>query len=79
MMEKRREIKIQVKNNWGVFMDKKFIKTTDTETANKLVAYGYKLISHIGSVYTFLNEAPAGLKFEEFDKKKVVYDNKLML
>lgn len=60
-------------------MDKKFIKTTDSETANKLIAYGYKLISHIGSIYTFINEIPTELKFEEVDKKKIVYDNKLML
>lgn len=60
-------------------MDKKFIKTTDSETANKLIAYGYKLISHIGSIYTFINEIPTEVKFEEVDKKKIVYDNKLML
>lgn len=60
-------------------MDKKFIKTTDSETANKLIAYGYKLISHIGSIYTFINEIPTEVKFEKVDKKKIVYDNKLML
>lgn len=60
-------------------MEKKFIKTTDTETANKLIAYGYKLISHVGSVYTFLNEVPSELNFEDVNKKKIVYDNKLTL
>jgi hypothetical protein len=60
-------------------MDKKFIKTTDTETANKLIALNFKLISHIGSVYTFLNEVPQNLTFESVDKTKIVYDSKLSL
>jgi hypothetical protein len=58
---------------------KNFIKTTDTETANKLIALGFNLISHIGSVYTFLNETPQNLTFESVDKTKIVYDNKLSL
>lgn len=60
-------------------MKKKFIKTTDTETANKLIALGFNLISHIGSIYTFLNETPQNLTFESVDKAKIVYDNKLSL
>ena len=60
-------------------MEKKFIKTTDGETANKLLALNFKLISHIGSVYTFLNEVPQNLTFESVDKAKIVYDNKLSL
>ena len=58
---------------------KKFIKTTDTETANKLIAFNFTLISHIGSVYTFLNETPQKLNFDSVDKTKIVYDNKLSL
>ena len=60
-------------------MEKKFIKTTDTETANKLIALNFKLISHIGSTYTFLNEAPKSLTFDSVDKTKIVYDNILSL
>ena len=60
-------------------MVEKFIKTTDVETANKLITYGFKLISHIGNVYTFLNEIPHSLTFESVDKTKIVYDNKLSL
>ena len=56
-----------------------FIKTTDAETANKLIASGFKLTTHIGDVYTFLNEAPQNLTFEEVDQTKIVYDNKLSL
>lgn len=58
---------------------KKFIKTTDTETANKLIAFNFKLVSHIGNVYAFLNEVPQKLNFDSVDKTKIVYDDKLSL
>ena len=58
---------------------KKFIKTTDTETANKLIAFGLKLVSHIGNIYTFLNEIPQKINFDSVDKTKIVYDDKLSL
>ena len=60
-------------------MEKNFIKTTDAETADKLIALGFKLISHMGSVYTFLNEASQNLNFESVEQTKIVYDNKLSL
>ena len=60
-------------------MEKKFIKTTDAETANKLIALNFKLVSHIGNIYIFLNEVPQTLTFESVDKTKIVYDNKLSL
>lgn len=58
---------------------KNFIKTTDAETANKLIALGFKMISHIGNIYTFLNETPQKLNFDSVDKTKMVYDDKLSL
>ena len=58
---------------------KNFIKTTDKETADKLMAEGFKLISQIGSVYTFLNQPPEKFEFDKIDNKKIVYDNKLSL
>lgn len=60
-------------------MEKKFIKTTDIETANKLIAFGFTLASHVGNVYTFLNKAPINFNFDAIDKKMLVYDNKLSL
>jgi hypothetical protein len=60
-------------------MEKKFIKTTDTETANKLLALNFTLISHIGSVYTFINDVPKNVTFESVDTKKIAYDNILSL
>lgn len=60
-------------------MNKKFIKTTDEKTADQLVAAGFKLVAHIGSIYTFLNEAPKNFNFDVIDKKYIVYNNKLTL
>lgn len=59
--------------------EKNFIKTTDKETANKLIALGFQLMSQVGNVYTFLNQPPKNFNFDNVDKKKVVYDNKLSL
>ena len=60
-------------------MDKKFIKTTDIETANKLIAFGFKMVTNIGNVYTFLNDTPPNMFFDSVDTSKIVYDNKLSL
>lgn len=60
-------------------MEKKFIKTTDVETANKLIALGFQQLTHIGNVYTFLNEIPQNMTFEFVDQTKIAYDNKLSL
>lgn len=59
-------------------MEKKFIKTTDKTTADKLLVCGFKLVSQIGSIYTFLNEA-SKFNFDAIDKKMIVYDDKLSL
>ena len=60
-------------------MKKTFIKTTDAETANKLISLGFALVSQIGNVYTFLNEISQNMTFESVDATKIVYDNKLNL
>lgn len=59
--------------------DKKFIKTTDRKTADQLIASGFRLVSQIGSIYTFLNEVPKNFNFDEVDRKQIVYDNKLSI
>ena len=58
---------------------KKFIKTTDKPTADKLIAAGFKLISEVGTIYTFLNQPPQNFSFDAIDKKMIVYDNILSL
>lgn len=60
-------------------MNKKFIKTTDKKTVDQLIAAGFRLVAHVGDVYTFLNEAPKNFNFDAIDKKMIVYDNKLTL
>lgn len=60
-------------------MEQKFIKTTDKETADKLIAEGFKLISKINNVYTFLNQSISHFAFNDVDKTKIVYDNILSL
>lgn len=57
--------------------EKKFIKTTDKETAEHLLVAGFQLVSQSGSVYTFLNLIPGNFSFDVADKKKVVYTNTL--
>ena len=56
---------------------KNFIKTTDKETADKLISAGFQLVSQSGSVYTFLNQPPKNFTFDEVDKKKMAYTNTL--
>ena len=52
-----------------------FIKTTDKETADKLISAGFQLVSQSGNVYIFLNQSPKNFNFDEIDKKKMVYTN----
>ena len=56
-----------------------FIKTTDKETADKLLVCGFQLVSQTGDIYTFLNQSPNNFNFDTVDKTKVVYDNILSL
>ena len=58
---------------------KKFIKTTDKETARKLSECGFQLVSQAGDIYTFLNQLPNNFNFDVIDKKMIVYDNILSL
>ena len=54
-----------------------FIKTTDKETADKLISVGFQLVSQSGSVYTFLNQTPINFSFDVIDTQKVAYTNSL--
>jgi translation elongation factor P/translation initiation factor 5A len=60
-------------------MNKKFIKTTDEKTASQLMASGFQLVAHAGSIYTFMNKVPEHFSFDAIDKKMIVYDNILSL
>ena len=52
-----------------------FIKTTDKETAEKLMFAGFQLVSQDNGTYTFLNQLPKNFSFEEVDKTKMAYTN----
>lgn len=59
--------------------DKKFVVTKDETTANKMIAYKFKLVSAIAGTYTFVNEAPDNFSFDKFDVKKLHFTNNLHL
>lgn len=58
-------------------MKQNFIKTTDRHTAERLISEGFKLVSQIGQVYTFLNDIPENFQFKSADKKHIAYSNML--
>jgi hypothetical protein len=61
-------------------MDKhKFIIVNDKLTAEKLKTSGFKLVSEINNVYTFINQPPQHFNFDEVDVKKIVYTNILSI
>ena len=53
-----------------------FIKTSDVETKNMLLALGFELISEDGSVSTFLNNSALTFNDKEKDMK-ITYSNLL--
>lgn len=58
---------------------KKFIITKDEPTANKLVTYGFPLVSKINGVWTFMNITPQNFSFAEIEKGKYSYSDILCL
>jgi hypothetical protein len=60
-------------------MKQNFIKTTDKPTAERLISEGFKLVSQVGQVYTFLNDVPENFQFKSADKKHIVYSNMLSI
>lgn len=56
-----------------------FIKTTDKETANKLIACGLQLVSHVGGVYTFLNNPSENFSSSSIDNTKCYFTNILSM
>ena len=59
-------------------MNKKFIITKDKSIAEQLIMAGFNLISNSADVWTFQNAVPKNFNFENFDKKKIAYTNKLI-
>ena len=59
--------------------DSKFIIVKDEPTANKLIANGFQVVSHINGIYTFINQIPTHFNFDGIDVKKMVYSNMLTI
>ena len=59
-------------------MKQNFIKTTDKETADKLLSCGLQLVSNTCGTYTFLNQQPKNFNCENVDVKKFVYTDTLV-
>ena len=60
-------------------MNKKFIIVQDEDTANKLVASGFQIVSKVNNTYTFMNQVPQHFSFDEIDKSKLAYTNILSI
>jgi hypothetical protein len=60
-------------------MNQKFIIVQDETTANKLIAQGFQLISHINNTYAFMNITPKHVNFSDIDTKKIAYTNILAI
>lgn len=56
----------------------KFIVVQDENTAHKLIAAGFKIVSQVNGTYTFMNEIPRQFKFDNIDVKKLAYTNMLV-
>ena len=54
-----------------------FIITHDKKTAENMILSGFQVVSHVGGMYTFLNQPPKNFSFAEVDKSKVAYTNLL--
>ena len=60
-------------------MKKKFIIVQDEATAKKLIASGFRLVSQLNNIYTFMNQVPQNFTFDEIDKSKLAYTSILSL
>lgn len=54
---------------------KKFIITQDESVSNLLLAHGFRLVSHIGNAYTFVNETSEKFNFDSVDTTKLHFTN----
>lgn len=60
-------------------MNNKFIKTQDSDVAEKLVAMGFKQIPSTMGEYIFINTNSIKLNFSDSEMKKVYFTNILSL
>lgn len=58
-------------------MKQNFIKTSDSETASKMINLGFQKIDEQNGIYTFLNTVTIQFSNDDIDKKKIQYSNML--
>lgn len=56
---------------------KNFIITQDESVGNILIAHGFRLLSNICGVYTFVNDTNKKFNFDSIDTTKIHFTNKL--
>lgn len=59
--------------------EKKFLITKNEDTANKLIASGFQLVSNVSGVFTFMNIIPKNFSFAEINKETYSYTDNLFL
>lgn len=57
-------------------MEQNFIKTSDPETASKMINLGFQKIDEQNGIYTFLN-TDKFMFSDDIDKSKIQYSNML--
>ena len=55
--------------------DAKFIIVQDLNVANMLISEGFRVVSCVNNMYTFMNVIPKHFKFDNVDITKLVYTN----
>ena len=60
-------------------LKQKFILTQDVETAKRLSAEGFHLITQENGMYKFINQPPKNFTFDNLDMKKICFTNLLSL
>ena len=58
---------------------KKFIVTQDKSVSDKLVAYGFLLLSNNCGTYTFMNDPQKYFNFDNFETTKIHFTDKLFI
>lgn len=59
-------------------MKQNFIKTSDSETASKMINLGFQEIDEQNGIYTFLNTDKMQFS-DDIDKSKIQYSNNLCI
>ena len=59
--------------------NKKFIITQDESVCHILIAHGFRLLSNVCGVYTFINHTTGNFNFANIDATKIHFTDNLSL